>query len=125
MITINTDYTDTVLTVSLEDGQVVLTNKVPNPSTKVVTLYLKNEQLLSIDQVPDDETATRAAIITPPIGLETNEIAFYINELAIAAKIKLESSTTGNLTDEQRNVVRSYWAEVAPLLALLGIIVAK
>ena len=53
MITINTDYTDTVLTVSLEDGQVVLTNKVPNPSTKVVTLYLKNEQLLSIDQVPE------------------------------------------------------------------------
>ncbi|WP_439818748.1 hypothetical protein [Weissella paramesenteroides] len=58
MITINTDYTDTTLNVPLGDGQIVLTNKVPNPSANVVTLYLKNEQLLSIDQVPNNVMAT-------------------------------------------------------------------
>ena len=125
MITINTDYTDTTLNVPLGDSQIVLTNKVPNPSANVVTLYLKNEQLLSIDQVPNNVMATRAVVITPPTSLAANKLALYIDELAVAAKLKLESSMADHLTDNQHETVKAYWTEVSPLLALLGITVAK
>lgn len=106
MTAINTDYTDMTLTISLGDGQIGLTNKVPEPSINAVTLYFKNEQLISIDQVPGDETVTRVAIITPPTNIETNTIALYIDELAAEAKLKLESSMTGQLTDDQRQSPR-------------------
>ncbi|KAA8439895.1 hypothetical protein FKV75_09635 [Weissella paramesenteroides] len=125
MTAINTDYTDMTLTISLGDGQIGLTNKVPEPSINAVTLYFKNEQLISIDQVPGDETVTRVAIITPPTNIETNTIALYIDELAAEAKLKLESSMTGQLTDDQRQSATAYWHEVVPLFALLGITVAK
>lgn len=121
MITMNTDYTDAMLTVPLGDGQVVLTNKVTDPSDNTVTLYFKNDQLISIDQAHHKATATRTIIITPPRNLESKKIALYVNELATAAKIKLESSMTARLTDDQRKPIKEYWAEVEPLLLLLGI----
>lgn len=121
MITMNTDYTDAMLTVPLGDGQVVLTNKVTDPSDNTVTLYFKNDQLISIDQAHHKATATRTIIITSPRNLESKKIALYVNELATAAKIKLESSMTARLTDDQRKPIKEYWTEVEPLLLLLGI----
>jgi hypothetical protein len=121
MISIDAVHADGNLNIALDHGHVTLTSVALEPSEDAVTLYLEDARLLSIDRMPTKATATRTVVITPPSSLGPADLAQYVGELTVAAKLKLEAAPSGDLTVDQRTSAATFWNGIAPLMTLLGI----
>ncbi|WP_179394172.1 hypothetical protein [Lacticaseibacillus absianus] len=123
MTQVDGDWTQDTLTLALAHGQLRLVAGAATPEPTAATLYLTGTQLVGLDAAPTKATVTRTLQIRPS-ALEPQYLSRLLAELAQAAKLKLETAPTAKLPASQRATATAYWAELAPLLMVLGVSLA-